>query len=81
MALAQSQAQPTLEVTALKPASMSFTLSNVDMGVANALRRALIADVPTMGTHAFFFFSFFRARWADLRGARTYTQRLTSSRL
>ena len=43
-------AEPTLDITSLKPASITFVLRNVDHGLANAFRRVLIADVPTMGT-------------------------------
>jgi len=40
---------PSVEITSLKPDCVQFVLRNTDHGLANALRRVLIADVPTLG--------------------------------
>eukprot|EP01132_Coremiostelium_polycephalum_P008559 gene8559-10528_t len=40
--------QPNLEILEIKNDSISFVLSNTDISVANALRRVMIAEVPTM---------------------------------
>jgi len=39
---------PQVEVTELTDEAISFTLTHTDTSVANALRRAMIAEVPTM---------------------------------
>ncbi|EGG16804.1 RNA polymerase II core subunit [Cavenderia fasciculata] len=39
---------PNLEILELKNDSITFVLSNTDISVANALRRIMIAEVPTM---------------------------------
>jgi DNA-directed RNA polymerase II subunit RPB3 len=39
---------PQVEITELKKDSMKFILSQTDASVANALRRIMIAEVPTM---------------------------------
>ena len=40
--------QPKIEITELKEDSIQFTLTNVDTSIANALRRVMIAEVPTI---------------------------------
>ncbi|KAI7816993.1 DNA-directed RNA polymerase [Gamsiella multidivaricata] len=40
---------PEVSIRSLKKDSMKFVLSNTDLSVANALRRIMIAEVPTMG--------------------------------
>ncbi|KAK5583763.1 hypothetical protein RB653_005362 [Dictyostelium firmibasis] len=40
--------QPELEILEIKNDSIIFILSNTDISVANALRRVMIAEVPTM---------------------------------
>jgi DNA-directed RNA polymerase II subunit RPB3 len=40
--------QPQIEILELKEESMSFLLSKTDISVANALRRIMISEVPTM---------------------------------
>jgi len=40
--------QPTVEILSIKGNTMSFILSKTDASVANALRRVMIAEVPTM---------------------------------
>ena len=42
---------PSVEITSLKPDSVQFVVRNTDHGLANALRRVLIADVPTLGPY------------------------------
>ncbi|KAF8951353.1 45 kDa subunit of RNA polymerase II [Podila verticillata] len=39
---------PEVQIRSLKKDSMKFVLSNTDLSVANALRRIMIAEVPTM---------------------------------
>ncbi|EFA85790.1 RNA polymerase II core subunit [Heterostelium album PN500] len=39
---------PNLEILEIKNDSITFILSNTDISVANALRRVMIAEVPTM---------------------------------
>lgn len=39
---------PQIEVTELKDDCIKFILSNTDLSVANALRRIMIAEVPTI---------------------------------
>jgi len=39
---------PSIEIVELKPDRMVFILSKTDTSVANALRRAMIAEVPTL---------------------------------
>ncbi|KAG0017719.1 45 kDa subunit of RNA polymerase II [Podila clonocystis] len=39
---------PEVQIRTLKKDSMKFVLSNTDLSVANALRRIMIAEVPTM---------------------------------
>eukprot|EP00002_Diphylleia_rotans_P035039 TRINITY_DN7597_c0_g1_i5.p1 TRINITY_DN7597_c0_g1~~TRINITY_DN7597_c0_g1_i5.p1 ORF type:complete len:271 (-),score=40.50 TRINITY_DN7597_c0_g1_i5:1042-1854(-) len=39
---------PQFELKELKPTHLEFTLSNTDLSMANALRRIMIAEVPTM---------------------------------
>ncbi|GAM20367.1 hypothetical protein SAMD00019534_035420, partial [Acytostelium subglobosum LB1] len=39
---------PQLEILEINNDNMSFVLSNTDISVANALRRVMIAEVPTM---------------------------------
>ncbi|KAG0215678.1 45 kDa subunit of RNA polymerase II [Mortierella sp. GBA30] len=39
---------PEVSIRSLKKDSMKFVLSNTDLSVANALRRIMIAEVPTM---------------------------------
>jgi DNA-directed RNA polymerase II subunit RPB3 len=40
--------QPQIEILELKDDSISFILSKTDLSVANALRRIMIAEVPTI---------------------------------
>ncbi len=40
--------QPQIEILELKEDSISFLLTKTDTSVANALRRIMIAEVPTM---------------------------------
>lgn len=40
--------QPVVEILELKDDSITFVLSNTDASIANALRRVMIAEVPTM---------------------------------
>lgn len=40
--------QPQIEILELKEDSMSFILSRTDLSIANALRRIMLAEVPTM---------------------------------
>jgi DNA-directed RNA polymerase II subunit RPB3 len=40
--------QPQIEILELKEDSMTFILSKTDTSVANALRRIMIAEVPTL---------------------------------
>lgn len=39
---------PTIEITDVKKGQISFVLSRTDPSIANALRRVMIAEVPTM---------------------------------
>ncbi|KAJ3297717.1 45 kDa subunit of RNA polymerase II [Borealophlyctis nickersoniae] len=39
---------PQVHITEVKKESISFTLSNTDLSVANALRRIMLAEVPTV---------------------------------
>jgi DNA-directed RNA polymerase II subunit RPB3 len=39
---------PTIEITEVKKGQISFVLSKTDTSIANALRRVMIAEVPTM---------------------------------
>jgi DNA-directed RNA polymerase II subunit RPB3 len=40
--------QPKLEIVEVKHDSMTFMLTKTDISVANALRRVMISEVPTM---------------------------------
>lgn len=40
--------QPQIEILELKEDSMTFVLSKTDISVANALRRVMISEIPTM---------------------------------
>eukprot|EP00842_Homolaphlyctis_polyrhiza_P003093 jgi/Hompol1/3785/HPOL_006746-RA len=42
------QTGPVVEITSIERDSVSFILKNTDLSVANALRRTMIAEVPTM---------------------------------
>lgn len=44
----QDTAGPQITIRTIEKNSVTFTLSNVDLAVANALRRIMIAEVPTM---------------------------------
>ncbi|KAM9992696.1 hypothetical protein ACTFIY_010149 [Dictyostelium cf. discoideum] len=46
--VSQLTRQPELEILEIKNDSIIFILSNTDISVANALRRVMIAEVPTM---------------------------------
>jgi hypothetical protein len=50
MASASASTGPAVSITQISPdqESISFTLSGVDMSVANSLRRVMIAEVPTL---------------------------------
>jgi DNA-directed RNA polymerase II subunit RPB3 len=39
------------EILEVSPERMKFVLNNCDVSFANALRRVLIAEVPTMAPH------------------------------
>ena len=39
---------PKFKITSLEPMKMCFTLSNVDITIANALRRIMISEVRTL---------------------------------
>lgn len=40
--------QPAIEILELKEDSITFVLSKTDTSIANALRRIMISEVPTM---------------------------------
>lgn len=46
---------PVLRITALTDFSMSFTLSQTDLSVANALRRVLLAEIPVLAIDMVFY--------------------------
>ncbi|EGC32876.1 RNA polymerase II core subunit [Dictyostelium purpureum] len=48
LSVTQLTRQPELDILEIKNESIVFTLSNTDISVANALRRVMIAEVPTM---------------------------------
>ena len=39
---------PKIEITELKEDSIQFTLTNVDISIANSLRRVMIGEIPTL---------------------------------
>lgn len=39
---------PKVDILSMAPHAMSFTLSETDTSMANALRRIMIAEVPTL---------------------------------
>ena len=41
----------SLEILELTKDTIRFTLSNCDVSLANALRRVMISEVPTMAIH------------------------------
>lgn len=49
MAIDQTKTQPTVKVLdSTSRYSLKFELANTELSVANALRRIIIAEVPTM---------------------------------
>lgn len=46
---------PSIKIIELKDDLVRFTLENVDLNVSNALRRVLLAEVPTMAIDVVFF--------------------------
>ena len=46
---------PKIEITELKGDSIKFTLIGTDLSVANALRRILLAEVPTFAIENVYF--------------------------
>ncbi len=44
----QSRALPTIEIVELTSEKIVFILDNADTSIANALRRVIIAEVPTI---------------------------------
>jgi len=63
--------KPNIEILELKEDFIQFELSNTDLSVANALRRIMMAEVPTMAmtwwklkkTLLFFMTSIFHTVW------------------
>jgi DNA-directed RNA polymerase II subunit RPB3 len=45
---AESEKKPFVTIQSRSSDSIAFVLSNVDLSIANGLRRAMIAEVPTM---------------------------------
>ena len=43
-----SQQKDYISITSRDRESVKFTLKNTDLSIANAIRRAMIAEVPTM---------------------------------
>jgi len=43
-----NQRVPKIEIISILPQEIKFTLSNTDVSIANALRRIMIAEVPTL---------------------------------
>ena len=43
-----SEEKPFVTITKKTDSDISFILNNMDLSVANALRRVMIAEVPTM---------------------------------
>jgi DNA-directed RNA polymerase II subunit RPB3 len=46
--LLEDDKKPFVEIKSRTSDSISFVLRNTDLSIANALRRAMIAEVPTM---------------------------------
>jgi DNA-directed RNA polymerase II subunit RPB3 len=53
--LGSSGNMPHVQITEMTVDTIKFILSNVDLSVANALRRVLLAEVPTMAIDMVFF--------------------------
>jgi DNA-directed RNA polymerase II subunit RPB3 len=47
-AFAESEKKPFVTIQSRSTDSISFILNNVDLSIANGIRRAMIAEVPTM---------------------------------
>lgn len=47
-ATATGDAAPSVAIRSLAPEAISLTLANMDLSLANALRRCLLAEVPTI---------------------------------
>jgi DNA-directed RNA polymerase II subunit RPB3 len=43
-----AEEKPFVSITKKTENDISFTLNNMDLSIANALRRVMIAEVPTM---------------------------------
>ncbi|KAI9228647.1 MAG: hypothetical protein DHS80DRAFT_15174 [Piptocephalis tieghemiana] len=48
MAPNSQKGPPTIQIRKLTPDTVDFVLGNTDLGVANALRRCMISEVPTL---------------------------------
>ena len=48
MSLRSKPKVPTIDITELTDDHIAFTLDNADTSIANALRRVMIAEVPSM---------------------------------
>lgn len=46
--LSSQLSQPSIEIVSNEPREIVFLLSGVDISVANALRRIMLAEIPTM---------------------------------
>lgn len=46
--LSPQLSQPSIEIVSNEPREIVFLLSGVDISVANALRRIMLAEIPTM---------------------------------